>query len=78
MNVLVKGVHGKLDRVIGKDIRLSSRLSSEACVVLADPGQNRASPDESPRQRAGRDAEGGELVILTERMPLDGGFCLLG
>jgi two-component system cell cycle sensor histidine kinase/response regulator CckA len=75
MNALAKGMQGMLDRVIGKDIRLSSRLWAEPCVVLADPGQIEQVLMNLCVNARDAMPKGGELVILMERVALDEDFC---
>jgi two-component system cell cycle sensor histidine kinase/response regulator CckA len=72
---LTAGVLGMLDRVLGKDIRISSHLSTDPCVVMADPGQLEQVLMNLCVNARDAMPNGGELVILTDRVVLDHAFC---
>jgi PAS domain S-box-containing protein len=74
INALVKGVQGMLDRVIGKDVKLSSQLAAESCVVMADPGQVEQVLMNLCVNARDAMPTGGDLALLTERVYLDESF----
>jgi two-component system cell cycle sensor histidine kinase/response regulator CckA len=75
LNALLAGTVKMLERLIGADVRLAQRQTSDAATVMADPGQVEQivmnlclnARDAMPR--------GGELALLTERLTIRDDFC---
>jgi nitrogen-specific signal transduction histidine kinase/CheY-like chemotaxis protein len=76
VNALVTGMLRMLERVISKDIRLTSSLSSARCTVAADPGQLEQIVMNLCVNARDAMPGGGELAILTERVVVDREFCV--
>jgi len=76
VNALVAGVMTMLDRVLGKDVHLTSQLRTEPCVVSADPGQLEQVLMNLCVNARDAMPNGGELAILTEAVVLDREFCM--
>jgi two-component system cell cycle sensor histidine kinase/response regulator CckA len=75
LNELLAGTVTMLERLIGADVRLTLRQTSDPATVMADPGQIEQivmnlclnARDAMPR--------GGELALLTERFTIRDDFC---
>jgi len=75
-NDLLSGTVKMIERIIGDDIRLVRRLTSDPLVVQADPGQLEQVLMNLCVNARDAMPEGGEVAVLTERVSIDEEFCV--
>ena len=75
LNALIGGVQGMLNRLLGEDIRLVTRLDASLCPVLIDPGQFEQVLMNLAINARDAMGAGGTLRIETSNASLDDDWC---